>query len=70
MPISAVATGVSVAPTICAREPGAVTSGVSPTGPENGKTAHADVILIVVSVLNLSCEEYWLKKGEAWLSLG
>jgi hypothetical protein len=41
-----------------------------PNGRENQKTHHADVILIVVSVLNLSCEEYRLKKGEAWLSLG
>jgi hypothetical protein len=39
-----------------------VTSEGSPTGPENGKTAPADVILIVVSVLNLSCEEYCSKK--------
>jgi hypothetical protein len=33
-----------------------------PNGRENQKTAHADVILIVVSVLNLNCEERWLKK--------
>src|ERR1700688_394833 len=42
MPISAVATEDSVAPTICARDPGGVTSEGSPTGPEHGKTAHAD----------------------------
>jgi hypothetical protein len=61
MPISAVATGDSVAPAMC-RDPGGVTSAGSPTGPENGKTAPADVILIVVSVLNLSGEEYCSKK--------
>jgi hypothetical protein len=45
-------------------------SGSFLTGPENGKTARADVILMVVSVLNLSYREHWLKKGEAWLNLG
>jgi hypothetical protein len=41
-----------------------------PVRPENTKRMHADVILIVISVLNLSSEEHRLKKGEAWLSLG
>jgi hypothetical protein len=70
MPMLRVATGDSMAAAISAMVAGAFTSEGLPNGRENQKTPLADVILIVVSVLNLSCEEYWLKKGEAWLSLG
>jgi hypothetical protein len=62
MPISAVATGDSVGPTMCGHGPWRRDRCRFPTGPENGKTAPADVILIMVSVLNLSCEEDCSKK--------
>jgi hypothetical protein len=43
---------------------------IPPIVPGNSKNTIADVILIVVSVLNLSSREQKARKGEAWLSLG
>jgi hypothetical protein len=55
--MSAMATAESTAAETSARSFGVLPSEELSIGPRNGKNAHADVILIVVSVLNLSCGE-------------
>ncbi len=70
MPISAVATRESVPSRDLIRASEFLPSGELRSEQRGTERKRGDVILIVVSVLNLHGGEQTAQKGEAWLSLG